>query len=104
MLQFAMCYKIGGAGQRLTSTEADVRTMKLLDRFRKFFDRDNLPRSRLARISIGTLLVIGGLFGILPILGFWMIPVGLMILAIDIPSARRFIQKVAPSLLSRQKE
>ena len=29
--------------------------------------------------------MIGGIFGILPILGFWMVPLGLAFIALDIP-------------------
>jgi|TARA_Y100000588_G_scaffold57569_1_gene55478 hypothetical protein len=29
--------------------------------------------------------MIGGIFGILPILGFWMFPLGLAFIALDIP-------------------
>jgi hypothetical protein len=49
----------------------------------------HLPGSRWMRVILGILLVIGGLLGFLPILGFWMIPVGLLILSIDIPFVRR---------------
>jgi len=42
-----------------------------------------------ARTVLGILLVIGGIFGFLPILGFWMIPLGLGFLAIDVPPLRR---------------
>ena len=38
-----------------------------------------------ARLILGILLVIGGLLAILPILNVWMIPVGLLLLAIDLP-------------------
>ncbi|MSO99009.1 MAG: hypothetical protein EXR11_12460 [Rhodospirillaceae bacterium] len=41
------------------------------------------------RVPIGVVLVIGGILGFLPILGFWMIPLGLAVLAIDYPPARR---------------
>jgi hypothetical protein len=41
------------------------------------------------RALIGVLLVIGGFFGFLPILGFWMIPLGLAFIALDIPPLRR---------------
>ena len=44
------------------------------------------------RTLAGILLVIGGMFGFLPILGFWMIPVGLLLIALDIPALRRPIQ------------
>ena len=54
-----------------------------------------LPRSRILRILIGVLLVICGLFGFLPILGFWMIPLGLLVLSIDIPRVRRWRRRFA---------
>jgi hypothetical protein len=54
-----------------------------------------LPRSRILRILIGVLLVIGGLFAFLPILGFWMIPLGLLVLSIDIPRVRRWRRRFA---------
>ena len=53
-----------------------------------------LPTSRLARIIIGVSLILGGILGFLPILGFWMIPLGLMILSVDIPAVRRWRRKV----------
>lgn len=43
------------------------------------------------RIVAGVLLVIGGMFGFLPVLGFWMIPLGLMLLAVDFPWAKRLL-------------
>ena len=54
-----------------------------------------LPRSRILRILIGVLLVIGGLFAFLPILGFWMIPLGLLVLSVDIPRVRRWRRRFA---------
>jgi hypothetical protein len=36
----------------------------------------------------GGLLVCGGLFGFLPVLGFWMLPLGLILLADDFPLLR----------------
>jgi len=42
-----------------------------------------VPQSRSLRVSLGVALVIGGIFGFLPILGFWMIPLGLLVLSID---------------------
>lgn len=49
-----------------------------------------LPRSRAQRIALGAALVLGGLIGFLPVLGFWMIPLGIIILSIDLAIARRF--------------
>jgi hypothetical protein len=42
----------------------------------------------LVRVPLGILLVIGGIFSILPFLGLWMIPLGLLLLAIDLPFLR----------------
>lgn len=53
-----------------------------------------LPRSRRARISIGGGLVVAGMFGFLPVLGFWMIPVGLLVLSTDVPAVRRWRRRV----------
>ncbi|HVV91957.1 MAG TPA: hypothetical protein VHD15_00930 [Hyphomicrobiales bacterium] len=49
-----------------------------------------LPRARWLRITLGVVLVILGCFGFLPVLGFWMIPVGLLVLSQDIAAVRRF--------------
>lgn len=46
------------------------------------------PGSRRVRIPLGLLLIAGGLFGFLPILGFEFIPLGLLLLAQDIPFLR----------------
>lgn len=48
-----------------------------------------LPKSRIARLLIGGLLVLGGCLGFLPILGFWMIPLGVLLLSHDLHIARR---------------
>jgi hypothetical protein len=50
----------------------------------------DLPKNRLLRITIGILLIIFGVLGFLPILGFWMIPLGLLVLSVDIPTIRRW--------------
>jgi hypothetical protein len=51
--------------------------------------RMSLPRSRLARMGLGLGLIVGGVLGFLPILGFWMIPLGLAVLAWDVPAIDR---------------
>jgi hypothetical protein len=42
-------------------------------------------RARLIRIPIALLLLVGGIFSFLPFLGLWMLPLGLMLLALDLP-------------------
>lgn len=43
---------------------------------------------RLVRIPVAILLIFGGLFSFLPVLGIWMLPLGLMLLAVDVPVIR----------------
>ena len=43
------------------------------------------PSSRLVRIPLAVLLMGGGVFGFLPVLGLWMLPLGLVLFAQDIP-------------------
>ncbi len=57
-----------------------------------------LPASKLARIIIGLALVLGGVLGFLPVVGFWMIPLGLTVLSIDIPAVRRWRRKMTVRL------
>jgi hypothetical protein len=41
------------------------------------------------RLMVATVLIVGGILGIvLPVLGFWMVPLGLALLAIDVPFLR----------------
>jgi hypothetical protein len=34
-------------------------------------------------------LTVGGVFGFMPVLGFWMLPLGLAVMAPDVPVMRR---------------
>ena len=47
------------------------------------------PKWKWLRPPIGVALVILGMFGFLPVLGFWMIPLGLAVLAVDFRWAER---------------
>lgn len=74
-----------------SKTAPSNRLDALLDRMSRSFPKAagflgwvRKPSSRLVRIPLGILLVAFGFVGFLPILGFWMVPLGLMILALDI--------------------
>lgn len=41
------------------------------------------------RVPLALLLMLGGCLGFLPVLGFWMVPLGLLLLSEDVPSLRR---------------
>jgi hypothetical protein len=46
------------------------------------------------RIALGLFLCIGGFLGFLPILGFWMVPLGLIILSVDLAPVRRLRRRL----------
>lgn len=54
------------------------------------------PSSFLVRSIVALLLILGGIFSFLPILGIWMLPVGLLFIAQDVP----FLQKPLLSALA----
>jgi hypothetical protein len=45
------------------------------------------------RTVLGLLLVVGGIFGFLPVLGFWMIPLGIAVIWIDVSATRKWLAK-----------
>ncbi len=47
------------------------------------------PSARPVRIVAGPLLIVGGFLSALPLLGFWMLPLGLILLSEDVPPLRR---------------
>jgi hypothetical protein len=61
---------------------------RLPERMRGFVRWLRRPGSGWTRIPLGVVLILGGIVGFLPILGFWMIPLGLLVLAIDLPIVR----------------
>lgn len=56
----------------------------------RLFGRNiTLPANRATRVGLGAALITGGILGFLPILGFWMVPLGLLILSVDFAAVRR---------------
>ncbi len=51
--------------------------------------------SPLLRLPLGILLVLGGLAWFLPVVGFWMLPLGFVLLADQLPIARRLLAGAA---------
>jgi hypothetical protein len=68
---------------------------KLSPRLAKFVGWLRRPSSRLVRIPLAILLVVGGILSFLPILGLWMLPLGLLLIAQDVP----FLQKPLARML-----
>ena len=52
------------------------------------------PSASWLRVPLGVLLILGGLLGFLPVLGFWMLPLGLLLLSLDVALLRRPTAKV----------
>ena len=50
-----------------------------------FLDWVRRPSSRIVRIPLGIVLILGGVFSFLPVLGVWMLPLGLFLIALDLP-------------------
>ena len=63
-------------------------TIKVLNR------RMPVPNSRTGRIGLGIVLILGGILGFLPVVGFWMLPLGVLVLAHDMPGVRRWRRKM----------
>ncbi len=73
------------------------RLRRALPWFDKWIRHLQADHSALIRLPIALVLIAGGFLGFLPILGFWMLPLGLMFLAIDIP----LLQEPVASLVVR---
>jgi hypothetical protein len=43
------------------------------------------PSSFAVRLVVALLLILGGIFSFLPVLGLWMLPLGLLFIAQDVP-------------------
>jgi purine-cytosine permease-like protein len=48
-----------------------------------------LPASRIFRVVLGVALCVGGFLAFLPVLGIWMLPLGILVLSVDLPPVRR---------------
>jgi hypothetical protein len=74
------------------SSRDDPRVDRIIDRLpgrlRSALRRLRQPEATPVRVPAGMLLVCGGILGFLPILGFWMLPLGLILLAEDVPPLR----------------
>jgi len=57
--------------------------------FGRFLGWVRKPASGWVRIPLGIVLILGGVLSFLPILGVWMLPLGVLLLAQDLPFLRR---------------
>jgi hypothetical protein len=68
---------------------------KLPERPRAMVDWLREPSRRWVRAVAGVLLIAGGFLSILPVLGLWMLPVGLALLSQDIPGLKVPLERAA---------
>lgn len=79
-------------GDRPLPSKARARLNRQFDRLQRripdfasrMLERIRRPEARWLRIPLGILLVLGGIFSFLPVLGIWMLPLGLLLLALDL--------------------
>ncbi|HJL65496.1 MAG: hypothetical protein QF586_03250 [Arenicellales bacterium] len=62
---------------------------RIKTQFRAWFHWIRSHPNSWVRVPVALSLILGGILGFLPVLGFWMIPLGLILLAVDFPWARR---------------
>ena len=72
-------------------------------RIRLFGRQFEMPRSRRSRILIGVGLIVAGMFGFLPVLGFWMAPLGLLVLSYEFHLVRRLRRRLVVRWRRRRK-
>jgi len=59
------------------------------------------PAASLLRLPLAVLFIIGGIFSFLPVLGVWMLPLGVLLIAVDVALVRRWVVKSWPWVESR---
>ena len=52
------------------------------------------PSGRWVRLPVAALFILGGLLWFLPVLGLWMLPLGLLLLADDVPPLKRWVVRL----------
>ena len=75
----------------MTTTKAELnRYFEMIDRrvpigVSRFIHWLRRPSSFAVRLIIAVLLILGGIFSFLPVVGLWMLPLGLLLIAQDVP-------------------
>ena len=70
----------------------------------RFVRRVRHPDSYWIRMPVAGMFFVGGLFGFLPLLGFWMVPVALLLIAQDLPFLRPMMARFLRWLHSKWPE
>jgi hypothetical protein len=77
---------------------ADRRFSRQISRFERSLPRLGgalrgviAPGRMWLRLPLAVVFILGGFLGFLPVLGFWMLPLGLILLAVDVPRLRPWV-------------
>lgn len=62
------------------------------------------PQARIVRLPLGIVCILGSFLWFLPVLGLWFLPLGLLLIAQDVPFLRRPVGKMTHYLLDRWKQ
>ena len=75
---------------------------KLPPRVSRLIRRVREPSARWFRIPVAILCLIGGLLFFLPVVGIWMLPLGILLLVEDLPFMRRGVYGAVNWLAQRR--
>jgi hypothetical protein len=94
--------------QAQVTSANDPRVERLIDRLpqrmRAMVRTLRQPSRRWLRIAMGILLTLGGVLWFLPIVGLWMLPIALVLLADDVPMLRSLRSRVLDWVEHRRPE
>ena len=79
----------------------DRLSAKMPDGLRRAFDWLREPSRLWLRVSAAILFILGGIFSILPVLGLWMLPLGLALLSEDLPGMKPSLERSARWLAAK---
>jgi hypothetical protein len=79
----------GAKAKRVVDRRLDLAERHLPRLFGDWLAHLRQPSASWLRVPLGILLIVGGFLGFLPILGFWMLPLGLALLSLDVALLRR---------------
>ena len=81
-----MCCRHGRMPDRRPGWTARARRIR---RRVQVWSKRHLPPG--VRLIAGLLLMVGGVFGFLPVIGFWMLPLGVAVAALDVVPILRWL-------------
>jgi hypothetical protein len=83
--------------------ELDRLQQRLPDGVSRMMRKVRSPEAARYRVPAGIALTAGGVLGFLPILGFWMLPLGLVVLAQDVPAMQPPVARLLAKINGKRK-